>query len=235
MGFTASCMVTSLQSWHCGIWSRCCRRWLLKTRRGKGRSGIQAERAHTGGRVKLFSYSDSSHIMVGKAGPWAEVREGGGGFVSGTLFRAWRPIRHELPDTALPSKPGPAPAEHHRPVALRSSSSLLCLLLLPARVPSCKVHPDLLGQQSHHSCYRKPSPSLPLLELQPLPGLAVHPSTFGLLLGWGSGGKGWPKGGSCLPLMEQSWPQGSVIMQSITVERKREAHLEVPVTCSLVV
>lgn len=36
MGFTASCVVTSLQSRHCGMRSRCCRR-LLGTRMGKHR------------------------------------------------------------------------------------------------------------------------------------------------------------------------------------------------------
>lgn len=69
MGFTASCMVTSLQSRHCGMRSRCCRR-LLGTRVDKGQSEVWAGRAPKGVRLSLCRIQGHLLHCVGEAGLW---------------------------------------------------------------------------------------------------------------------------------------------------------------------
>ena len=98
MGFTASCVVTSLQSWHCGIRSRCCRRWLLKTRRDKGSQGFR-QRGTTLRVGSSFSHTQGHLISWwGRLAPKAS--EDGRGFVSGhcsglSNHPAWA-ARHSL-------------------------------------------------------------------------------------------------------------------------------------------
>lgn len=71
MGFLASCMVTSFQSWHCGMWSRCRRRRrLLWTKRARVGQGC--------GRAKPWSSIETSPNLVGQVGSQARVKEVGG-------------------------------------------------------------------------------------------------------------------------------------------------------------
>lgn len=72
MGFTASCVVTALQSRHCGMRSRCRRRRLPEPEEARAGQGIQAGRAHFGGGVKPLSHPVTFlYGMGGEAGPWA--------------------------------------------------------------------------------------------------------------------------------------------------------------------
>lgn len=69
MGFTASCVVTSLQSRHCGMRSRCCRR-LLGTRVDKGQLEVWAGRVPKGVRLSLCHIQGHLLHCVGEAGLW---------------------------------------------------------------------------------------------------------------------------------------------------------------------